>query len=265
MTHGPRVPVLVLQGLADRKRSLLVWILSIGLLCAAIVATYPSIEGTLTDVMDSYPDALKEAFAIESLDTPGQYLHAELLSLILPLALSWFAIRAIARDLSGSAEKSYLDVLLSAPVSRRQVVAASFISTAIELTAIMLAAAAITRIMAIALGVGLSLGDSAAGMINMLPLALFFAGIAILVTGFRVQSAIVTGLTAGLLVLMYVVDVIGRLAPDLDPLRYASVFRYYGMAIEDGIDPVAFLGVTGVAVLLSVIGALLFDRRDLPG
>ena len=65
---------------------------------------------------------------------------AELLGLILPLALAWFAIRAIARDLAGSAEKSYLDVLLAAPVSRRQLVATSFLGTAIELIAIMLSA-----------------------------------------------------------------------------------------------------------------------------
>jgi ABC-2 type transport system permease protein len=265
VTAGPKVPVLVAQGLADRKRSLLIWILSIGLLCVAIVAIYPSIEDTLSDVMDSYPEGLKEAFAVEDLNTPGQYFHAELLGLILPLALAWFAIRAIARDLSGSAEKSYLDVLLAAPVSRRQLVATSFLGTAIELTAIMLSAAAVTAITASLLGVDLSLGDSVAGMINMLPLALFFAGFAILITGFRVQSAIVTGLATGLLILMYIVDVIGKLAPDLDFLRYASVFRYYGMAIEDGIDPAAFLGVTAVAVLLSAIGALLFDRRDLPG
>lgn len=259
------MPILVVQGLNDRKRSLLIWILSIGAFCAAIVAIYPSIEGTLTDVMDSYPDALKEAFAVQDLNTAGQYLHAELLGLILPLALAWFAIRAVARDLSGAAENSYLDVLLSAPVSRRQLVAASFLGTAIELAAIMLSAAAFTRLTAIILGVDLSLGDSIAGMMNMWPLALFFAGVAIMITGFRVQSGLVTGLAAGLLILMYIVDVIGKLAPDLDFLRYGSVFRYYGMAIEDGIDPVAFLGVTGAAVLLAAAGALLFDRRDLPG
>lgn len=262
---GRTVSILVSRGLLDRKRSLLVWIISIGLLCAAIVAIYPSIEGTLSDLMDSYPEGLKEAFAIESLNTAGEYLHAELLGLILPLALAWFGIRAVARDLSGAAERSWLDVMLSAPVSRRQLVATGFLGTAIELAAIMLTAAAITRITAIILGVDLSLGDSIAGMMNMWPLALFFAGFAILATGFRVQSALVTGLSAGLLVLMYIVDVIGKLAPGLDFLRYGSVFRYYGTAIEDGIDPAAFLGVTAVAALLAVLGALLFDRRDLPG
>jgi hypothetical protein len=47
------------------------------------------------------------------------------------------------------------------------------------------------------------------------------------------------------------------------PSRRASVFRYYGNAIEDAIGPVAFLGVTAAAVALAALGAWLFERRDL--
>jgi len=62
---------------------------------------------------------------------------------------------------------------------------------------------------------------------------------------------------------MYVVDLIGRLDPSFDWVRYASVFRYYGNAIEDGIEPLAFCGVTIAACALTTIGAWLFDRRDI--
>jgi hypothetical protein len=44
---------------------------------------------------------------------------------------------------------------------------------------------------------------------------------------------------------------------------YASVFKYYGNAIEDGIEPIAFLSVTSAAVILAAFGAWLFERRDL--
>ena len=62
---------------------------------------------------------------------------------------------------------------------------------------------------------------------------------------------------------MYMTDLVGRLDTGLDWIRYASVFRYYGRAIEDGIDPVAFIGVTLVAISLAALGALLFERRDI--
>ena len=66
-----------------------------------------------------------------------------------------------------------------------------------------------------------------------------------------------------MLVGMYVVDLVGRLDPSLDAIRYISVFRYYGKAIENGIDPLAFLGVTAADVGIATVGTLLFARRDL--
>jgi len=38
-------------------------------------------------------------------------------------------------------------------------------------------------------------------------------------------------------------------------IRYISVFKYYGNAIEDGIDLLAFAGVTLGAVALAALGA----------
>jgi len=74
---------------------------------------------------------------------------------------------------------------------------------------------------------------------------------------------VVTGSVAGVLVAMYVIDLVGRLDPSLDWIRYASVFRYYGRAVENGIDPIAFAGVTLAALLIAAVGGSLFDRRDL--
>lgn len=79
------------------------------------------------------------------------------------------------------------------------------------------------------------------------------------------RTSVVTGAVAGVLVSMYVIDLIGRLDHGLSGVRYASVFKYYGNAIEDGIDPLAFVGVTAAAVLLAALGAWLFERRDLAG
>ena len=62
---------------------------------------------------------------------------------------------------------------------------------------------------------------------------------------------------------MYVIDLVGRLDPDLSGVRYVSVFKYYGNAIEDGIEPLAFIGVTLAACALAALGAWLFERRDL--
>ncbi len=80
---------------------------------------------------------------------------------------------------------------------------------------------------------------------------------------FSLRTTVATGSVAGVLVSMYVIDLIGRLDTGVSGIRYVSVFKYYGNAIEDGIDPLAFAGVTGAAIVLAAVGAWLFERRDL--
>jgi ABC-2 type transport system permease protein len=254
---------LVESHLSDRRRSLLAWGLPLGLWSAFIVAIYPSVQDALSSAVQNYPDALKEAFGVGELNTVGQYLYAEMLSLIAPLAVGYLAARAVASGLSGASESGRLDVVLSAPVSRRRVVASGFAATAIELAIVLGIALALTMAGSAVAGADLAFGDALAGFANVWPLALLTAAIAIVVTGWSLRTSVVTGVAAGALVTMYVLDLVGRLDPDLDGLRYASVFRYYGNAVADGIDAAAFAGVTLVAVALAAVGATLFGRRDL--
>ena len=213
--------------------------------------------------MSNYPPALKEAFGVGNLATVEQYLHAEMLSLIVPLAVGYLAVRSIASGLSGAAESGRLDVLLSAPLSRRRLVAADVLATAAELAAVLAITLALTELGSAISGAGLSFGSALAGFANVWPLGLLAAGLGVIATGFSLRTSVVTGAVAGVLVAMYIVDLAGRLDTSLDWTRYGSVFRYYGNAIENGIDPLAFAGVVTAAALLAGVGSLLFERRDL--
>ncbi len=247
----------------DRRRSVLAWGLPLGLMSAFIVAIFPSVEDSLSKAVQGYPQGLKEAFGIGQLSNVEQYLQAEMLSLIVPLAMGYLAVRAVASGLTGAAETGRLDVLLSAPVSRTRLVAAGFLATAAELAAVLVVTGLLTGIGSVLAGAGLDAGAAAEGFANVWPLALLFAGFGTIAAGFSLRTSVVTGSVAGLLVAMYVIDLIGRLDPDLSGLRYVSVFKYYGNAIEDGIEPLAFAGVTLAACLLAALGAWLFERRDL--
>jgi len=90
------VTALIAAQLRERRRSLLSWGLPIGVWSAFVVAIYPSVESALTKAVRSYPATLKEAFGISELSTVEQYLHAEMLSLIVPLAVGYLAVRSLA-------------------------------------------------------------------------------------------------------------------------------------------------------------------------
>jgi beta-exotoxin I transport system permease protein len=258
-----QVAALLRTHLYDRRRSVWAWGLPLGLMSAFIVAIFPSVEDSLSKAVQGYPQGLKEAFGIGQLSNVEQYLQAEMLSLIVPLALGYLAVRAIASGLTGAAESGRLDVLLSAPVSRRRLVLAGFLATALELAAVLALTGALTGLGSVLAGAGLDADAALAGFANVWPLALLFAGFGTIAAGFSLRTSVVTGSVAGVLVAMYVLDLVGKLDPDLSGVRYLSVFKYYGNAIEDGIDPLAFAAVTAAACLAAALGAWLFERRDL--
>src|SRR5215475_9822638 len=174
---------LILTQLSDRRRSLLAWGIPLGLWSAFIVIIFPSIEGALSKAVGSYPAALKEAFGLSELSNVEQYLHAEMLSLIVPLAMGYLAVRAVASGLSGAAESGRLDVLLSAPVSRPRVAAASFVATAVELAIVLTMTVVLTALGSLVAGAHLSLSAAIAGYADVWPLALLFAGFGVVATG----------------------------------------------------------------------------------
>ena len=110
---------IVRRGLRDHRRAPLTWGGSLGAMCALMAAIWPSIEGSINDALESYPEALKDAFNIRQLTTVEQYIDAEMLSLIVPLAVAVLAVRIVTRAIAGAEEQRHLDTLLAAPVSRR--------------------------------------------------------------------------------------------------------------------------------------------------
>jgi ABC-2 type transport system permease protein len=257
------VRALIASQLHERRRSILAWGLSIGLMSAFIVAIYPSVESALGKLVHSYPNALKQAFGVGELSSAAQYLHAEMLSLIVPLAVGYLAVRAMASALSGAAESGRLDVLLSAPASRARIVTGGFLATAAEVACVLLISLALSMLGSLLAGAGLPFDAAAAGFANVWPLAMLAAALGILVTWRSLHTSVVTGVVAGVLVFMYVIDLVGRLDTSLDGVRYVSVFRYYGKAAVDGFDVGAFLGVSAVALALAAVGSWLFGKRDL--
>ena len=253
---------LIGRGLRDQRRAPLTWGGGLGAMSALMAAIWPSIEGSVDELMDSYPEDLKAVFGIEQLDSVEKYIDAEMLSFIVPLALAFFAIRCAIRATVAAEERGHLDTLLSLPVSRRSLVGASMAVVAVSLVAILAVIWVLTWVTGTLAGTDISGGTLAVGLANVWPLAFAFAGLAFLAAGVLHRAAPVTAVATATLVGMYVIDIVGKLADDVEPLRAISAFRYYGSAIQDGFDFSHAAGLTVAGLLLAALGAHLFDRRD---
>lgn len=265
--HAPStlgaLATVIRSGLHVQRRAPLTWGGSLGAMCALIAAMWPSISDAIQKAMQSYPETVKQAFGISELDSVEKYVDAEMLSLVVPLALAFFAVRCSTRMLVGAEENGYLDALLSLPLSRRVLAAGSWVVTAILLAAILAVIWAMTWIVGTIADTHISASILAAGLGNVWPLSIAFAGFAMLVAGRLHRSAPVTAVAAGTLVAMYVIDLLGKISPDLKDFRFLSAFRWYGSAVQDGFDPGHAALLTAIGILLAVVGSELFERRDI--
>ena len=252
------------RALHDQRRSPLTWGVPLGLMSALEVSIYPSVEKSLSKALDSYPDALKEAFRIETIDTPAQFLNGEMYSLVIPLAIGFFAIRAATRPLVGYEERRWLDVVLVAPLRRGTLALAAFSASAISTLAILVVTALFSWLAGQIFGAQIGLGDLGAAVVGTWAFALFFAGLALLASGRLSSWTAVTGIAAGVLVTMYVVDIAARIADGIHDATYATVFHWYGSPLTEGLDA-GHAALAAVGALLAFAGAALFERRDVRG
>jgi ABC-2 type transport system permease protein len=253
---------LVRRGLRDNRRAWLTWGLPLGAMSALMAAIWPSVEGALDEALENYPESLKEAFNIREITSVEAYIDAEMMSLIVPLAIAFLAVRIVTRAVAAAEEQRYLDTLLAAPVARTTLMAGTLLVAATVVAVVLVVMTLLTWVVALLVGTDASLVVLGRGAANVWPLAMLFAGVAALAAGALHRSAPVTAIATGTLVGMYVIDLAGKLADEVEPLRYVSAFKYYGSAIQDGIDPLAFAGLTLAGVALTAAGAVLLRRRD---
>jgi ABC-2 type transport system permease protein len=255
---------LVVHTVRLQRRGALIWGVVLGLYSAAIVATFPTFGDVeqMDQLMQAYPEGMREAFNIEDMGTPEGFLDSQVFSLA-PLALAFFAILACAGAIAGAEERGTIDVLLGNPLPRWQLVVGNLLATALSLLGVVAAVGFFTWGTAVLVDVDLPLRTTAEAVINLWPICLFFGGLALLCSALFHRRALAVAIPGVLLFATYLVDVLGRVSDELEDLRPASVFYYYGSAIKGGIDWGNFVGVTLVTILFVLLAVLAFGRRDI--
>jgi beta-exotoxin I transport system permease protein len=248
--------------LREARRAPLTWGLSLASLCVLEVAIYPSVSDSLAKATAGYPEALKKAFNLRELTTVQAYLDVEMFSLIVPMALAFFAVRSATRMMVRAEENGWLDIVLAAPVSRIRLVAGSFAATMCSLWLVLAVIAVASEITGVVVGAEIPVSSMLAASASVWALSVFFGGVAVLASGVMHRSVPVTATATGALVGMYVIDLVGKISPSIGAVRWASAFRYYGSALQDGLDVAGFAALTLVGLTFAAIGALLFARRD---
>lgn len=257
------------KSLYDLRRSFAWWSLGLAGLVAMYAAVYPSVRDNeqLNELVESYPEALREFFAFGGqldLVSGAGYLGAELFSFMAPLLFLVAAIGAGAGSIAGEEERGTLEVLLSVPVSRARIASEKAAGIGIEVAGLGLVLWALLLVATPLAEFGVSVGNLAAACLLAVLLALGFGGVAFLLGAATGRRALAIGVTSALAVLAYVLNGLAPLVSALEPFQKLSPFYHYSASdpLREGIDWWRALLLGGIVAATTVLGVLAFRRRD---
>jgi ABC-2 type transport system permease protein len=259
---------LLAKAVRDQRRGVVGWGIALSVVVLMYAAFYPSIKESAADLqayIENLPDAISSIFAGEDYTSPVGYLESEFFNTMGALVVLIFAIGAGARAIAGEEEAGTLDLLLSAPVRRREVLATKAIAIVASLVALGTVTAVSIALFGPPFDLSVPLADIMAACVMLALLGLSFGGVAFAVGASTGRRAIANGVAGGLSVITFIVHAIGPTVQWLRPLRPLSPFRWYqepGL-LTGGLHLRNVLVLTGIAAASYVVAHIAFERRDL--
>jgi len=253
--------------LRDQRRALIGWGLGLAGVAAMYAAFYPSIQDSaagLQDYLKNLPDAFRNIVGGD-FTTPAGYLRSETFSTMGPILFLVYAIGAGARAIAGEEESRTLDLLLSTPIRRRQLLLD-------KIGAMVAASAVLALVLFLTLSIvgppfdlTVPLSNLFEACLMLLLVALAFGAIALAIGCATGHRGLALGVTGAFAVLAFIVN---ALAPSVDALGWArplSPFRWYmdPDPLVAGAAPLNVLVLLAITVVACLVAALTFERRDL--
>ncbi|HET9516522.1 MAG TPA: hypothetical protein VFO77_02220, partial [Actinoplanes sp.] len=239
-------------------RPLTGWALGIGAYYLLIGLTTVTVTRFLTDNPALAADAAQAGFSqLGAVEGFTATLYA-----LLAMPVGGFAAVRLSGYAAAEASR-HLTLLAAQPLTRLRMLAAELAATTGGAVALCTVAGAAVWAGLAATGGRLSLPDALTGAWNALPIVLLSLGAATLAVGWLPQGVGVVGAlpaTGGFL-LMVIADSVN--APSW--LRELSPFAHLAPVPLTGVDWTSTLVMTGLAVILTVAGAVGYRRRDLQG
>ena len=259
----------LLKTLRDQRRTFLWWSAGLSAVNALIIILYPSVEDVpeLDAIMESMPEALARLFMgdVVNLTSPEGYLNSQLFILVLPLLFLVFTIGRGSGAIAGEEERGTLDLLLSLPVRRSQVVLEKFVAMVAATMA--LGFVSWLSMAAAALAVGMEIDFVRLGEVTLscTLLGLAFGAMALALGCAKGSRGLCLGVTSALAIAAYFLNALAPIAESLEPAQKLSPFYLYIGAdpLTSGLNFVHAGVLTGLTTAFLAIGVVLFGRRDL--
>lgn len=254
------------KSMRDQRWALLGWSIGVVLLVTVEAAVWPTMRdmANLDELLQGYPDAMKDLFDLDAMATATGFMNAELFTLVLPMLFIIFAVSRGARMIAGEEERGTLDVVLVTPVSSTSLVLqkAAALATSVCVLAVVLFAVMLG--LSPVFDMGFEAGDVAAGSLAMALLGIEFGFVALAVGAVTGRRGIALAVAGSLAVASYVLYALGQIVDAFEPWQPLSPFH---QAVADGPlgggIPASFSWPVLVALVVVAGAVPVFDRRDI--
>jgi len=254
-----------------RSRTLAFWLAVIAAAYAGTMAIFYPIMKENAALFDEYLEIFPKEFATAfgmtgSLGDQGVFFTTYIGSYVWPIVAALAGILLATRPVAADHDRGFLDLPLSTPIAR-----VPYLGSAIAVQVIVMVVLA-TAMMAGAIVVGaiVEAGFDDGRLLLVIPSAVAFgcaiAGVTSLLAVLTLSRGMAGGITAGVLLAMYLANIVAQIEPDVEWLATFSAFHYFDTTalIDEGVFPWADLSVFVIVAVAGWVASLLvFHRRDL--
>lgn len=248
------------------RKSLLIWTLSVGLLCFGCILLYMSLEDSIQGIADSFSDmgAMSAALGMDkmSLATLKGYYATEI-AMMHSLGGAMFAAilgtGLLAKEESGHTAE-FLCVL---PIERGRIVCEKYLALVSNLVVLNLVCAALYLLGFVVMGEAVDGKEMA-----LYHLAAFLMQLEVGTICFFLSACVkksIMGAGLGLTLLLFVTDMMCRIVPAIEEMKYVTPFYYANAAdifTEGKINGVMMAAGAGIIVVSYAAARWVYCKKD---
>lgn len=257
-----------LKSLRDQRISMMFWVIGTAAITLLTVLFYPSVKDVpeFSEMFEG-TEAVSRVFAggFTDLTSPEGYLNSQIYALLVPILFLIFSIGRGSGAVAGEEEKGTLDILLSNPTVRFQILIQKFAAMVVAISVLGFVLWLSVVIGVTLVDMDLSLWRAAQVSLSGVLLGTLFGTLALMLGsafGKRTRS---TGLSGAIALGSYFIYALAPLVDGLEFLEKAFPYYYYIGAdpLTNGLNPnhsAVLIGITGSLLVAAMVA---FERRDL--
>ncbi len=245
-------------GLRASLTGVLIWGLSISAYTLLIMSVFNDIKGSMTDLLNSSGD-FKSALGFLDLTSNENLLSVFIFVFVVLLAAAY----AVVQVASWTAEENEgrLEMMLSTPEPRSRLLLTYF-GVAVVSSALMIGlVGAIFALSTWVFNIPVNGANAVAAFFGLWVVCVVIEAVGYVLAAFGPGWAV--GVTAGLVILSYLTDLLEKVLKLPQALVNLSVFRQYGRPLSEGLQWTAQLAMIALSVVFIVIAILRFRQRDI--